>query len=200
MTGTTAGCRRMRVQMGYDLVPDRFPILRAGGLTLREMCEDDLPAWFGRLSDSEAARLAGDPVATSMQLVIDGLADHRKAFRSKEGLRWAIVPGGEDQSSGSIGSIGLGEFDSSRRSAAIGAAIGRVHWNRGVGTAAGRLVIDYGFEVLDLRCIEALVLAQNERVIAVLGKLGFQRVGPTPPDRSVGGPDDPSLLYVLRSE
>ena len=76
--------------MRYDAVPDCHPILRGHGLTLRELAEEDLPAWFARLSDASAAALAGDPVATSIQDAIDGLRYHQKAFQNKEGMRWAI--------------------------------------------------------------------------------------------------------------
>src|SRR5262247_2038921 len=131
--------------MSYDRIPDSFPILRGSGITLRELAEEDLPAWYGRLSDREAATLAGDTVATSMQPAIDGLAFHRTAFRDKEGLRWSIVP---DALGVSVGTIGFAAFTHPPRSAAIGAAIGRAHWGLGLATRAGRLVLEYGFSDL----------------------------------------------------
>lgn len=81
--------------MPYDRIPESFPVLGGEGLTLRELTEEDLPAWFARLSDAEAATLAGDPVATSMQDAIDGLAYHRNAFRAQEGvgMRSGVVDG-----------------------------------------------------------------------------------------------------------
>ena len=110
--------------MAYDRIPSEFPILRGHGLSLRELNEDDLPAWCERLSDPEAAGIAGDPFGTSMedamQVAVDGLAHHLEAFRKCEGLRWAIVP---DDSERSVGSVGLGEFGEGSRSATIGAAI-----------------------------------------------------------------------------
>jgi len=101
----------------YALVPDRFPVLRGNGLTLRELIEADLPAWLGRLSDPEAAALAGDPVSTAMQTVIDGLAHHRNAFRNKEALRWSIVPDVVGESVGTMGSVVSIAFTAARRSA-----------------------------------------------------------------------------------
>lgn len=160
--------------MPYDLIPDEFPVLRREGLTLRELSEEDLPAWFGRLSDAEAAALAGDPVATSMQDVIDGLEFHRKAFREKEGLRWSIVP---DEVGGSVGSIGFGSLDPQHRSAGIGGAVGRAHWNQGFATSAGRLIVNYGFETLQLERIQAEILTTNAPSIRVVEKLGFEREG-----------------------
>lgn len=160
--------------MRWDRIPDELPVLREEGPTLRALGEEDLPAWLARLSDPEAAALAGDPVATSMDVVVEGLAQHRSAFAEKEAVRWAIVP---DLAGGSVGSIGLFAFDAERGSAEIGAAIGRPYWNRSLGTRAGRLVVGFGFSVLGLQRIEAVVLEVNRPVRRVLEKLGFHRSG-----------------------
>ncbi len=156
--------------MPYDLVPDQFPTLRGDGLTLRELSESDLPAWFDRLSDAKAAALAGDPVATSMEEVIEALQHHRNAFRRKEGLRWSIVP---DSLGTSVGSIGFDDFSQDERTAGIGAAIGRAHWSAGIASRAGRLALEYGFSALHLEQVWAVVLPENARVIRVLEKLGL---------------------------
>jgi len=181
--------------MPYDLVPDVFPVLRGEGLTLRELAEPDLPAWLARLSDAEAAALAGDPVATSMQVVVDGLAHHRAAFRAKEALRWAIVP---DEVGASVGTVGFAELYEDERRGVIGAAIGRGHWGMGIATRAGHLLVAYGFRELGLSSIEAVVLEHNARVARVLGKLGFACQGPAPTERRVDDSGGGSLLYVLR--
>ena len=178
--------------MPYPWLPDTVPVLRGERLTLRELREDDLPAWFGRLSDPEAAKLAGDPVATSMQTVIEALAYHRDAFLQKEGVRWAIVL---DALGSSVGSVGLGELDEAARVGTIGAAIGRDHWSQGIATDAGRLVVDYGLGSLGLNRVEAVVLEKNARVIRVVEKLGFTARGRVPDERAIGG--EPSLLYSI---
>jgi RimJ/RimL family protein N-acetyltransferase len=158
--------------MVYDLIPRHFPVLQGHGLTLRELVEDDLPAWLERRRDPEAAALAGDPPVSSMTELREGLEHHHNAFRSQEAIRWAIVPEAVGRS---VGTIGLLHFDPASRSAAAGAAIGRRHWGQGIATRAGRLVLDFGFSRLHLRSIWAEVLPENQRVIRVLGKLGFTR-------------------------
>lgn len=183
--------------MAYDAVPDDFPVLHGFGLTLRELAEEDLPAWFDRLSDAEAATLAGDPVATSFRDVIEGLRHHREAFRNKEALRWAIVP---DKLGVSVGSVGFGELSQATRSASLGGAIGRAHWNRGMATNAARLVIGFGFDRLRLAQVEAVVLARNARVRRVLAKLGFEPQPELPAGRGIGGADRESVLYLLRRD
>ena len=156
--------------MAWLRIPDAHPQLCGGGLLLRELAPEDLDAWFARLSDPETAALAGDPVATSVQAVHEGLAHHRRAFRAKKGLRWAIVP---DELGASVGTIGLEPFDVAALSARVGCAIGRAHWGRGLATTAGRLVLAYAFDELGLARIEAEVLANNAASLRVLRKLGF---------------------------
>jgi ribosomal-protein-alanine N-acetyltransferase len=181
--------------MAYEPFPTTFPELVGDGLVLRELCEADLPAWFERLSDPHAAALAGDPVATSAEAVIQGLAHHRAAFRERTGLRWAIVP---TALSASVGSVGLFRFDQGARTAEIGAAIGRAHWARGVATRAGRLVLEYGFSALGLEAIEAVVLPENAGTLRVLEKLGFaQQPRACPRERLVAGRPD-SQLFICR--
>lgn len=180
--------------MAYEAFPETFPELSGEGLVLRELREEDLPAWLERLSDPEAARLAGDPLATSMDTVREGLACHRAAFRERTGIRWAIVP---DGAGASVGSVGLLRLDAGARTAEIGAAIGRAHWGQGIAVRAGRLVCGYAFGPLALRAIEAVVLPENARVLRVLAKLGFTRQpGPCPEERRVGGRAD-SVRFVL---
>lgn len=178
----------------YAPFPEEFPVLRGSGLTLRALDEPDLAAWFERLRDSEAASLAGDPVAASMQVVEDGLAVHRAAFRDHSGLRWAIVPDDVGVSVGSIGFVGL---DPEARSAELGAAIGRAHWGRGIARRAAQLSIAYGFETLVLERVEAVILPENQRSKRALERLGFvQRNGSCPVDRRINERED-CLVYSL---
>ena len=180
--------------MDYNLFPAVLPVLNSDGMPLRDLTDIDLPAWFERLTDPEAAELAGDPIAESMEDVISGLEYHAIGFRFKESLRWAIVP---DNIGESVGTIGFNSFDSTNDSADIGYAIGRSHWNKGIATKAVRIVINYGFEVLGLNRIEAEVLTHNGASIRVLEKLGFERYDPDTTDHKY----DPvsCLLYTSPS-
>ena len=178
----------------YSAIPDEFPRLESSELKLRELSEEDLPAWFARLRDAQAATLAGDPVAENMQTVRDALAHHQRAFRNKEGLRWSVVP----QSVGSsVGTIGFTDFTDAARSAAIGGAIGRAFWGRGIATEAGRLALRYAFEALELKFVVASVLPENARVIRVLEKLGFNREAGSAPEPTQIGDRADSLLFRI---
>ena len=55
------------------------------------------------MSQAEAATMAGDPIAESMEFVLEAMDYHARAFRQKEGVRWSIVPA-------ELGSVGTDDF------------------------------------------------------------------------------------------
>jgi [ribosomal protein S5]-alanine N-acetyltransferase len=48
--------------------PNTVPDLFAETMHLRELTEDDIPAWFARAIDVESADLAGDPIPGSIEM------------------------------------------------------------------------------------------------------------------------------------
>jgi RimJ/RimL family protein N-acetyltransferase len=50
-------------------------------------------------------------------------------------------------------------------------------WGKGLGTEATHLVIDYGFNMLNLNRIQLHVNAENEAAKAVYKKIGFKHEG-----------------------
>jgi len=158
--------------MSVPLVfPPAVPLLEADGLTLREMSERDVPAWFERASDPESSALSGDPIPESVDVCFGWLEVHRQLFHERRGIRWAIVPPG---AAGSVGSIGLSNLSLEERSAELGAVIARAYWNRGIVTAAARMVVRYAFDDLGLVEIRADLLQRNHASKRVLEKLGFR--------------------------
>ena len=171
--------------------PKQLPILGNDRVKLREFDERDVPAWFERLNDREAARLAGDPRPESIEVCHEWLEGHRTAFANGKGLRWAIVPAA---ASDSIGSVGLSVTE---RGVEIGAAVGRAHWNRGYATEAARLVLDYAFNVLDAGTVWADLLAENVASRRVLEKIGFVFDSELPEYDEEDGTPLPGYLYRL---
>ena len=194
MWSSIANAWPLNISMPYRLIPNELPVLHDQVVLLRAMSEEDLPAWFARLTDSESAKLAGDPIAQSMQTCIDGLEHHRNAFINKEGMRWSIVLRNTDQA---IGSIGLVKFDPETRSCAMGAAINREYWNLGITTRAAALVARYGFEQLGLERIEADTLTTNIKAMRVLEKLGFARQREIADYRCIDGEQQSGYQYQL---
>lgn len=77
-----------------------------------------------------------------------------------------------------IGTIGLEHIDHLSRKATLGIFIGDTEEReKGYGTEAIYLILDYGFSYLNLNNIKLDVLEFNERAIACYKKCGFKECG-----------------------
>lgn len=77
-----------------------------------------------------------------------------------------------------IGTISLGDIKHISKTATLGIFIGdKLARNKGYGTEAIRLILDYGFNYLNLQNIKLDVLEINERAIACYKKCGFKEYG-----------------------
>ena len=77
-----------------------------------------------------------------------------------------------------IGTIGLNKVDSINRTATLGIFIGdRNYWSKGYGTEAIQLILDFGFNYLNLNNIDLAVMEFNERAIKCYKKCGFKEIG-----------------------
>ena len=173
--------------------PTSVPVLGEGPVTLRELGEEDIPPWFARATDLESADLAGDPVPTSIDLGQAWLQRQRDHFRHGTGVRWAIVTAG---SAVSVGTVALTLRAGEARVADLGIVLARSHWGRGIGAAAARLAVEFGFTGLGLAEVRAEVLARNPASMRMLAKAGFQRVRLLPP--SEAEPEAMVLYAVAR--
>ena len=177
--------------------PDAVPTLFGDKLYLRELTEDDVPAWFERASDPESAVLAGDPIPESIEMGFHWLQRHRERFRQQTGIRWAIVP---KSSTDSVGTIGLAITSYEERIAELGIVIGRAYWGKGIGTSAAHLVIGYAFSTLGLAEIQAEVLHRNLASRRLLEKVGFHLLRSIPGDPHSDTDFEDCFLFVLSSQ
>ncbi len=108
----------------------------------------------------------------------------------------------EDGSLKPIGTCGLHEIEWKNRRTTAGIAIGvKEFWNNGYGTEAGKILIEYAFNELNLQRIESSVYDFNERSIAMQKKVGFQIEGRRRKAIFKGGRYvDEIILGILREE
>ena len=77
-----------------------------------------------------------------------------------------------------IGNCGFFDIDNLNQTAEIGIFIGnRQFWNKGYGTEAFSLLIDYGFKALNLHNIMLRVYDFNKNAIRCYKKIGFKIIG-----------------------
>jgi ribosomal-protein-alanine N-acetyltransferase len=142
----------------------------AAGLlcAIRELQMSDAPALFALLSTEEVARFITPPPTT--------VAGFEKfiAWAQAEGAAgrfkcYAVVPHDRDYA---IGIFQVRMLDESSRVAEWGFAIGSAFWGTGIFSDAAKIVLEYAFDMLDLRRLEARASIENARGNGALRKVG----------------------------
>ena len=132
---------------------------------------DDYESFYEWYHDRETAELIGS-IAKSYSMaeekeLVAGLA--------KDGNAFAIV---ERRSGRMVGFSSFFDISAADRTAELGMLIGdKESRGKGYGTEVLRLMLDYGFGVLDLNNIMLRTFAFNERAIHLYRKFGFREIG-----------------------
>src|SRR6056297_3027326 len=88
---------------------------------------------------------------------------------------FAIIHKSEDKL---IGNCGLINIDQVNKKADLGIFIGeKEYWNKGYGLEAINLLLDYGFNLMNLYNIMLRVFSYNKRAINCYKKVGFKEIG-----------------------
>lgn len=145
------------------------PSLSTARLVLRAPEERDIPAWFARATDREAALFAGDPVPKTIAEGDAWLSRSRRKAATGNRVQWSVdCPDIAD----SVGTISL-----SIPKPALSFVFGRAHWGKGLATEAAQEVLRFAFDTLKLPEVSAEVVSRNKASLRVLAKLGFQKTG-----------------------
>jgi RimJ/RimL family protein N-acetyltransferase len=87
-----------------------------------------------------------------------------------------------------IGRCMLFNVDKVDRKAMLGIGIGdKTYWDKGYGQDATKLLLDYGFNLLNLNNIMLGVYSYNERAISCYKKVGFKEIGKRRKSKIIGG-------------
>ncbi|KQC14301.1 MAG: acetyltransferase [Desulfuromonas sp. SDB] len=104
---------------------------------------------------------------------------------SRHGYHFAIV---ESEQNRLLGNCGLHKIDHLNRNATFGIFIGdKSYWNQGYGEEATKLIVDFGFNILNLHNILLKVFSFNTRAIRCYEKVGFREVGRRRQSKIIGG-------------
>lgn len=140
-------------------------------LSPRSMEEADIEKFTQWLNDFEVTDYTGRSGA------IMSLEGERKYLtdNSNPEATFAIVTLEEDKL---IGTVGLEDINSVNRSAVLGIFIGDDKYrSKGYGTEAIRLLLDYGFNYMNLHSIKLNLMSANERAYKCYSKCGFKETG-----------------------
>ncbi|HEU5140065.1 MAG TPA: GNAT family protein [Bacillales bacterium] len=139
---------------------------------LRPMEVEDLEVSYSSLWNTEGRRLTG----TQETFTKAGIQKWFERISLDSGRIDLVIGMQEDDQL--IGDIGMLEIDYRNRSAVVRIALWEnENFGRGLGTEAMYLLLEHGFEVLNLHRIGLDVFAYNQRAIRSYEKIGFQQEG-----------------------
>jgi RimJ/RimL family protein N-acetyltransferase len=148
------------------------PTLVGERVLLRPVTVDDVPGLMDLVADEEGNRLTG---TRDLDLSEEAARSwYASRGEQEDRLDLAVV---EMASAEYAGEVVLNELDPANRACGFRIGLRRAFWNRGLGSEATRLVVDYGLDVLGLHRIELEVYAFNPRARAVYERVGFVHEG-----------------------
>jgi len=138
----------------------------------RALSVDDAEAFFALNSHPDVMRFTGEPPLQSLKDATAALAAYPD-FETVGYGRWACVLKATNEIIGFCGLKYLDDLDA----VDVGFRFMPEYWGKGYATEAGAASIAFGFDVLHLKQVIALVLPENGASIRVLEKIGMHRTG-----------------------
>jgi len=163
------------VSMGRDRIASiatdwqrALPVLAAGRVVLRELRADDAPSLCALLTTEEVSRFISPPPTT-----VEGferfIAWTQRQRAAGAYACYAVTLRGRDTA---IGIFQIRRLDATFELAEWGFAIGSTFWGTGLFQESARLVLDFAFDVVGVRRLEARAALLNGRGNGALRRIG----------------------------
>jgi len=151
-------------------------MLRGKSVLLRPVKRSDISHFLKWFNDPEVIQYL-DMYLPMTEMAEEKFIEELATTRARSDVI-LVIEAIEGASTKPIGNCGLHGINSKDNHATFGIVIGeKDYWNKGYGTEAARLLINYGFQQLNLHRISSSVVTFNERSIKFHKKLGFQEEG-----------------------
>ena len=175
-----------------------FPELKTSRLLLRRLGKNDANEIFFLRSNADVLRYLGKEPAATIQDAEKFIGQINKNIDDNESILWGIAL--LDDPSIIIGTICLWNIRTEHYRAEIGYVLHPDHWRKGIMKEAINCVVDYGFNVLKLHSIEALLSAGNVGSSATLESTGFVKEAHLKESFYFKGEFDDTLIYSILSK
>ena len=177
--------------------PTPFPSLETERLLLREFLIADAPVVQRLAGDERISRTTFVPHPYEDGMAAEWIRSQARDYRAGKAINFAIVAMEEGTL---VGSIGL-RLSPTHRRGELGYWIGVPYWGRGYCTEAGRAVVRWAFEALDLHRVCAPHFASNPASGRVLEKIGMRAEGHLRDHYFRDGKYEDSVFWgILRSD
>jgi len=150
-----------------------LPVLSGSLVTLRELRMSDAASLCAMLTTEEVSRFISPPPTT-----VEGFErfiawTHRQRAAGQYAC-FAVVPRGADTA---VGLFQLRTLDSAFEVAEWGFALGSEYWGNGMFVESAQLTLDFTFDVVRVRRLEARAALKNGRGNGALRKVGATQEG-----------------------
>jgi len=148
-----------------------FKKLKGKRIYLSPINIEDVETYTQWVNDLDVTISLGNPG------VLYGFEKEKEAVERmiKSGNDFAIITNDEDRL---IGNCGLFSIFERNRKAELGIMIGnKNYWDQGYGKEAIELVLNYGFNILNLNNVMLGVYSFNKRAIKCYENIGFKEIG-----------------------
>lgn len=147
-----------------------FPNLETEHLYLRRVVEEDVNEIFALRSNTETMKYIPRPLVKTKEDARAHIAMIDEKIENNEGINWAITLKNEPKL---IGIIGHYRIKPEHFRAEIGYMLLPEYHGKGIITEAIKETVKYGFEIMKLHSIEAVIDPENSASEKVLLKSGF---------------------------
>ena len=147
-------------------------ILEAETIRMRPLERSDASHILALASAAEIAENTFVPHPYPPEAAMEFVNKTRERWRYDEGFTFAIIDKGANEF---VGAMGI--HPKQHHTAEVGYWIGKPFWGRGLATAALRLIIQFGFEQLELNRIQAGHFRQNTASGRVMQKANMRYEG-----------------------
>ena len=149
-------------------------MLKGQKVTLRAMTRDDLDRLCQFNNDIEVELAGGgDPPLPQSLARLQTEYEQQLSKGGRDGTSFAIEADGKF-----IGPCALFQFDPVAHTCALGITIGdKAYWGRGYGREAVNLLLEYAFQLQNIRRVYLTVNGNNERAIRAYQACGFVQEG-----------------------
>ena len=151
-------------------------MLKGENVLLRPIKRSDISCFLKWFNDPEMVQYL-DMYLPMTEMSEEKFIEDLGTTRAKSDIIF-VVEAIEGESGKPIGNCGLHSISPKDHNATFGIIIGeKDYWSKGYGVEAARLLINYGFQQLNLHRISSSAIAYNDRSIKLHKKLGFREEG-----------------------
>lgn len=141
-------------------------------ITLRKLKRSDASSIYNNAKNKEISWHTSLPYPYKLSHAKEFINRCHQNYRNKSAYDFGIEKAGKI-----IGMISLIKVDFNNRNAEVGYWLGKKYWRKGITEEALKLIIDFGFNSLNLKRIYARVMHPNIASAKLLEKVGFKLEG-----------------------